>query len=146
MGLLSLISLVNISIIEGQKIHGLFKSINNLVEFIITSKSWIVEYCEWLLYLLQLIGYQIDYKKNESKDYFDLIEQDFKSYVNKNSTFILFPHKMIKKLKNINHDDVKSIFLLFENIYQKNHLNSINAKMPINFTNFKNIILERLNK
>ena len=36
------------------------------------------------------------------------------------------------------------MFLIFENIYIKNHLNNMNTKLPSNFIYFRNSILEQL--
>ena len=51
---------------------------------------------------------------------------------------------MLEHSKKANFDDVNAAFMIFESIYLKNHLNNINHKMPINFINFKNKILNTL--
>ena len=58
--LLSVLSLINISIVEGQIIKGFYNSVYKLIVIIINENRWIIYYCEWLFNLLQLIGYQID--------------------------------------------------------------------------------------
>jgi recombinational DNA repair protein (RecF pathway) len=140
--LLSILSLIKLSITEGQNIKGLYIGVENLLLKIIFLDHWIVFYCEWLFYLLQLIGYQIDYKKNSDKNFFDLVNQIFVYESNENS--IIFPHELFFDKRKINQKNLHSIFYLFENVFTKNHLESVNYKMPINFLNFKKIILKRL--
>ena len=53
--LLSILSLVNLSIVEGQKINEFYKNIKNLVIILESKKYWISFFCEWLFKLLQLI-------------------------------------------------------------------------------------------
>ena len=43
--LLGIISLINISIIEGQKLSGLYESVKNIVEIISLKKNWISFFC-----------------------------------------------------------------------------------------------------
>ena len=75
--LLAIISLVNTSIIEGQKINGLFESIKNLIININNNKHWISAFCKWLFYLLKMIGYQIDYNKKLNFKFFNLDTNNF---------------------------------------------------------------------
>ena len=140
--LLSIISLINISILEGQNIRGFYNGIENLIVNIIKRKYWIVFYCEWLFYLLKLIGYQIDYKKNTKKKYYDIIKQDFLYESNYNT--IEFPYNLFSTNQKITFRNINSIFIIFESIFSKNHLDNINYNMPTNFLNFKKIILNRL--
>ena len=142
--LLSIISLVNISIVEGQNIKGIYNSVENLIVNIINHKYWIIFYCEWLFYLLQLIGYQIDYKKNIEKKFYDIVKQVF-LYKSNNNT-IEFPYELFSQNHEITYKNINSIFTIFESILLKNHLDNINYKMPVNFINFKKIILNRLKK
>ena len=140
--LLSILSLIKLSITEGQHIAGFYIGVENVLLKIIFQNRWIVFYCEWLFYLLQLIGYQIDYKKNNQKKYFDLVNQNFIYESNENS--IIFPHDLFFNTPKITKKNIILIFYLFESVFTKNHLDSINSKMPLNFLNFKNIILKRL--
>jgi len=140
--LLSILSLINISIIEGQKINGFYESVHQLISNIVFQNRWIVYYCKWLFNLLKLIGYQIDYKKNIDKEFFDIVNQNF--LFKKNDYTIKFPHILFRDNPDLNFENINSIFLIFENIFSKNHLDNLNYKMPINFLNFKNIILKRL--
>ena len=140
--LLSIISLINISILEGQNIRGFFNGIENLIINIINRKYWIVFYCEWLFYLLQLIGYQIDYKRNTKKKFYDIVKQDFFNESSLNT--VEFPYNLFSKNQETTFKNINSIFIIFESIFSKNHLDNLNYKMPANFLNFKKIILKRL--
>ena len=140
--LLCIVSLVNLSIIEGQKINEFYKSVKDVVRILESKKHWISFFCEWLFKLLQLIGYQIDYKNNKGYKYFNLITQDFENSIIENS--ITFPHKMLTHSSKISFKELNSIFAIFESIYIKNHLDNMNYKMPISFINFKNSLLSQL--
>jgi len=140
--LLSIISLINISIVEGQYIKGFYNGIENLIVNIINRKFWIFYYCEWLFYLLQLIGYQIDYKKNTDKKFYDIVNQEFLYESNFNTT--KFPHILFLDNQKITWENINSIFFIFESVFTINHLDNMNYKMPVNFLNFKKIILNQL--
>ena len=142
--LLSTISLLNLSIIEGQKVNNLYLSIESLFHTIKLKKNWIVDYCEWLLYLLQMIGYQIDYRNNVDFKYYNLETLNFEKEDYYNNNVIEFPHELFAEGYKYKLTDIKIIFLIFEKIFQRNHLNNINSKMPINFINFKELILKEL--
>ena len=142
--LLAIISLLNLSIIEGQKIKGLFFSIQNLINTINTLKHWIIDFFEWLFYLLQIIGYQVAFEDKSNFKYYNLEIQDF-VYEKSNQNTIEFPHELFNnRNKAFTLKEVRSVFTIFENIFQKNHLNNFNAKMPTNFINFRNLILDQL--
>ena len=140
--LLSILSLIKLSITEGQHIKGFYIGVEDILLKIIFQNHWIVFYCEWLFYLLQLIGYQIDYKKNNDKRFFDLVNQNFTYESNENS--IIFPHDLFFDNQKITKNNINSVFDLFESVFTKNHLDNINNRMPFNFLNFKQIILKRL--
>jgi hypothetical protein len=89
-----------------------------------------------------LIGYQIDYKTNSDKKFFDLVNQNFIYESNENS--IMFPHELFFNRRKITQKNIYLIFYLFESVFTKNHLDNINNKMPAHFLNFKKIILKRL--
>ena len=139
--LLSILSLINLSIVEGQFIKYLYKDIEDIIKKIIYQDHWIFLYCEWLFLLLKRIGYQIDYKNNEDKKFYDVNRQEFSNYNSVNS--VSFPHNFLAN-KEINFININTIFIVFESIFLKNHLDSNNYKMPINFVNFKKIILFKL--
>ena len=140
--LLSIISFVNLSIIEGQKINGFYSSVKEIVEIIIKKKHWISFYCEWLFKLLKMIGYQIDYKNKKNYKFFNFVNQEFENINIENS--ISFPHHMLEHSGKVSYIEISNLFLIFEKIYKKNHLDDINYIMPINFINFKKSVLRYL--
>ena len=140
--LLCIVSLINLSIVEGQKINEFYKNIKNLVIILESKKHWITFFCEWLFKLLQLIGYQIDYKNKKDCKYFNLVTQDFENSNIKNS--IVFPHKILEHTSKISFKEINSIFTIFENVYKRNHLENMNFKMPNSFINFKKSLLRQL--
>jgi len=140
--LLSIVSLVNLSILEGQKINNLYLSVKEIIENIIMKKNWISLYCEWLFKLLKMIGYQIDYENKKNYKFFNFINNKFEKINIENS--IIFPHHILEHSGKISYSEIKNLFLIFEIIYSKNHLDDMNYKMPVNFINFKNLILNYL--
>ena len=140
--LLSILSLINSSIMEGQHIKGFYLEIEKLILGIINENHWLGLYCEWLFNLLKIIGYQVDYNNNTMSRYFDVSIQEFSNKLENNS--LEFPHNLFSDVKKINFKNINNIFLIFVSIYINNHLNNINYKMPNNFINFKNMILLRL--
>jgi len=140
--LLGIISLVNISIIEGQKLNGLYLTIKEIVEIISLKKNWISYFCDWLFTFLQIIGYQIEYKNKKNYKFFNLITFEFENSIMDNS--IIFPHEMLEHTGKICYSDVNTVFKIFESIFSKNHLDNMNYKMPIHFINFKKKVLQTL--
>jgi len=140
--LLSILNLINLSILEGQYIRGFFHNIEQIIERVINENNWIIFYCEWLFQLLTLIGYQIDYQKNIKNLYFNLSTKKFeKVYANSS---IEFPHNLFSLNKEVTFKNINAVFKIFESIFLKNHLGNISYKMPINYLNFKIIILNQL--
>ena len=136
--LLSIVSLVNLSILEGQKINDLYSSVKEIVKIIIMKKYWISFYCEWLFKLLKMIGYQIDYENKKKYKFFNFINQEFENFNIENS--IVFPHHILEHSEKVSYGEIRNLFLIFESIYTKNHLDNISYKMPVNFINFKNFL------
>ena len=142
--LLSIVSLLNISIIEGQKIIGLYKSTHKIINLIADREKWLVNYFLYLLNLLKLIGYEIDFKNKNSFKYLNLNTLQFE---NENSSkSIVFPHNLLNKSIKVNSDNVSSFFKIFELILQNHHLNHMNLNIPINYLKFKKNILGFLSK
>ena len=139
--LLSILSLTNLSILEGQRIKGLYQSIEMLIINIIFENHWISLYCEWLFKLLKLIGYQIDYQVNKDNKFFNLSNQKFDKF--SNNFTIEFPHSLYTDNK-VSFKSINSVFIIFENTFSKNHLDNLNYRMPTNYINFKKIILNKL--
>jgi len=140
--LLSIISLLNISIIEGQRLDGLYKSVKDIVVNISFNKHWITFFCNWLFTFLQIIGYEIEYRNKKSFKFFNLVTKEFENSLMTNS--IIFPHEMLEHTGKVNYTNMNSVFIIFESVYTKNHLDNTNYKMPINFINFKNKVLNTL--
>ncbi len=140
-GLLSILSLIKSSIVDGQVLKGIYQDIEIIIYRIIQNDRWIINYCEWLFRLLMVIGYQIDYKKNLNNKYYNIAAQEFTN-ININNA-IEFPHNLFTN-RQINFKNIKSVFDIFESIYLKNHLDNIQNKMPDNFTSFKKIIISKL--
>ncbi len=142
--LLSIVSLLNISIIEGQRIDGIFKLSEKMIDLISNKEKWIIDFFLYLLNLLKLIGYDIDYKKNLSKNFLNLETLQFEESLSSNS--IKFPHQLLYKLEKINSQNANCLFKIFEIIIQNHHLNNINYNIPVNYLKFKKLILSYLNK
>ena len=104
----------------------------------------ISSFCEWLLYFLKLLGYGIDYKNMDMK-YFNLHSLTFENKYN-NSKSILFPKQLLNKNAILTYESVKLLFMIFETVFKKNHLNNYNKLMPTNYLNFKFLILKELKK
>ena len=143
-GLLALVSLLNISIIEGQKVSGLFNLSENIVKILANEKKWIINYFIFLLNLLKIIGYDIDYQKNTSKVYLNLDSLQFSNLSIAKS--LKFPHKLLNSTNDINLENANSFFKVFEIILQNHHLNNMNLNIPTNYFKFKKIILNFLIK
>ena len=86
----SFAALLNLSIIEGQKIRGLFESTNNIINIISAQENWLVDYFLYLLNLLKLIGYEIDFVNKESFIYLNLNTLQFVKN-NSNKSIIIVP-------------------------------------------------------
>ena len=142
--LLSIVSLLNLSIIEGQKINGLFESTSKIINIISAQENWLVDYFLYLLNLLKLIGYEIDLANKQAFIYLNLDTLQF--IKNNSSKSIIFPHSLLNKSAKINFEDVNSFFKIFEIILQNHHLNHMNLNIPTNYLKFKNLILGFLSK
>ena len=139
---MAIVSLLNISIIEGQKIKGLFNLSREIIEVITNSEKWIIDFLLFLFNLLKLIGYEVDFNKNISKQYFNLETFQFDDILTFKS--IKFPHSLLQKQEKIDYENANSFFKIFETILQSYHLNNMNLDIPVNYLNFKKIILNFL--
>ena len=140
--LLAIISILNESIYEEVIINGLFVSVKNLIRLIIINQHWLTSFCEWLLYFLKLLGYEIDYNNQNDVKYFNLNSLNFQKIHINNS--ILFPYDLFRRNGGITYESVKSFFIIFETVFKENHLNKFNDEMPVNYLNFKILILKKL--
>jgi hypothetical protein len=142
--LLAVISLLNISIIEGQKVNGLFNLSEELIQTLVCNDRWIIDFFLYLLNLLKLIGYEIDFNKNSLYNYFNLKTLEFNNFFTSQS--IKFPHDLLSKREPINNENAISFFKIFEIIFQNHHLNNMNLNIPVNYLKFKKLILNFLSK
>ena len=67
--LLSVVSLINASVIEGQKINQIYKISREFLEIMINKKKWLNFFCIYLFDLLKYIGYELDYVNNNRLKY-----------------------------------------------------------------------------
>ena len=140
--LMSITSLINISIIEGQKVKDIFKISNDFLSKMIVKKKWLREYIIFLFNLLKIIGYEIDFLNNKNK-YFDLIDLQFKDYNSNNS--IIFPHNFfVNNQTKIDIVIVYQLFEIFEKVYIQNHLSNFNLNLPNQYHLFKKLIIQKL--
>lgn len=142
--LLSIVSLLNISIIEGQKVNGLFDFSEKIIEILSIKEKWIIDYFLFLLNLLKLIGYDIDYHNNSLNGYYNLETLQFENYQSYKS--VKFPHQLLNREKTIDKQNADSFFKIFEIILQNHHLNNMNLNIPNNYLKFKKLILDFLSK
>ena len=141
--LLSVTSLVNLSIIEGQKIDNIFFITEKFIKLMISKKNWISQYCFYLMNLLKIIGYEVNYNNSSSK-YFDLSSLDFTN--TKSNTSVTFPYELLdqNKLLNINYHSINNFFMIFEKVFILNHLTNINLSLPNHYLLFKKQIIDYL--
>ena len=142
--LLSIISLVNLSIIEGQKIKYIYNTVEIFLKKMIISDRWLVSYCRFLFSLLKIIGYEIDYSDKLKKNYFDLIDLEFLDNSSENS--IVFPFDLLESHDNsqLNYNNVNNVFKIFETVFTKNHLSNLNLYLPNQYLLFKKLIIDYL--
>ena len=143
--LLSTISLINLSIVEGQKINNIFNLSENFFKLMITEKKWLIDYCIFLLNLLKIIGYEINFKEELNNKFFNLDTLGFVS--EKTNPCIEFPFNLIlkKDRSRLNYTSVNNIFRIFEKVFLYNHLSNLNLQLPNQYHLFKKLILKNLN-
>ena len=142
--LLSIISILNICIIEGQKINGIFSLSENIIKILANQERWIVDYFLYLLSILKIIGYDINFQKNIKKNYFNLHNLQFDETISNKSVY--FPHHLLLKEVNINIKNANSFFKIFEYVLENHHLINMNLNIPVHYLKFKQIILDYLSK
>ena len=140
----SLISLINVSVYDNQKVYGLFRSYENFVLHILNNRRWINHYFIFLFNLLKMIGYEIDYLNNKDNKYFNL---DLISFSNESSPNAkIFPHDLMQgnNLDKIDFYSINYLFDIFEEIFEKNHLINMNLNLPHHYIILKKLILNYL--
>ena len=139
--LLSVISLINLSIIEGQTVKNIFITTEDFLKIMIIKKNWISLYCIFLFNLLKIIGYAIDTKDSCIFKYFDLEKSEFS--LTKTKHTIEFPYDLLNnKLSSNSYKSINNFFIIFENIYNKNHLSDLNLQLPNHYHYFKKLIIK----
>tara|TARA_B100001057_G_scaffold457129_1_gene505185 strand:- start:1113 stop:1811 length:699 start_codon:yes stop_codon:yes gene_type:complete len=142
--LMSVTSLINLSIIEGQKVKDIYKTSENFLKLMFHNKKWIKEYFIFLFKLLKIIGYEIDLYGNSNKKYFNLETLDFSNTSAQSS--IEFPHHLLENNSSkIDIYSVNQIFKIFEFVFEKHHLSNFNLSLPNQYQLFKKLIINRIN-
>ena len=141
--LMTVIALINISIIEGQKVKNIYEISSNFIKFMFTNKKWLYEYFIFLYNFLKILGYEVDFKNNSKYKYFDLQSLEFKQIKSVNtieSPFVVFQNNSNKiKLLHLNQ-----LFKIFEIVLEKNHLSNLNLNLPNQYHLFKKLVINRI--
>ena len=142
--LMSVTSLINLSIIEGQKVKDIYKTSENFLKLMFYNKKWIKEYFIFLFKLLKIIGYEIDLYGSNNKKYFNLETLDFSNTYAQSS--VEFPHHLLdNNLSKIDVYSVNQILKIFEFVFEKHHLSNFNLSLPNQYQLFKKLIINRIN-
>ncbi len=138
----STISIINLSIIEGQKVKDIFNISNNFLNFMAINKKWISHHFIFLLSLLKIIGYEIEYEKNKNLKYYNMQTLEFTNI--NSSSAILFPHNLLEFDINqkISFISVNNFFRIFETILLKYHISNLNLNLPNQYLLFKKLVLK----
>ncbi len=142
--LLCVVSLINLSIIEGQKIKNIYKTVDHFLIEMFESKKWLIKFCIFLFKLLKIIGYEIDYSSKEKYKYFDLNTLEFRE--KQSTSSILFPYNMLKNYATIDEISISHVFKIFETVFIKHHLSNFNLRLPNHYQLFKKLIIHRIRK
>ena len=141
--LICVTSLVNLSIIEGQKIKNIFYIVENFLLKMFNNRKWFVDFCFFLFQLLKIIGYEIDFSQANKKKYFDLNILEFKNEITKTS--IEFPYHLLdKNIVKIDNINVSNVFTIFETVYLRHHLSNFNLRLPNQYYLFKKLIIDKI--
>ena len=141
--LICVTSLINLSIIEGQKIKNIFEIVDKFILVMFNNKKWLKDFFIFLFDLLKIIGYDIDYNNNKN-NFFDYQTLEFTEKKTQNS--IKFPYNFFEnQINQSNKNTANIIFMIFENVFTKHHLSNFNLQLPNHYHLFKKIIIEKLN-
>ena len=140
--LLSIITVLNLSIIEGQKNDKLYEISAEFIKTMILKKRWLMFYFKYNFNFLKIIGYDIDYSRDYKYEYFDLETLDFTK--NKSISSIYFPYSLFESnnVNNFKLSTIQNFFKIFETILLRNHLSNINLQLPNQYVLFKKLILD----
>ncbi len=142
---LSVTSLLNLSIIEGQKIKNIFYETDKFLSFMFLNKNWLKNYFTYLFNLLKIIGYEINFKNKNDKQYFDLDNLEFTNSQNNTSVNLKDIFLENNNFK-IDKKSIIKIFNIFELVFNKYHLSNFNLILPNQYYLFKKLIINRINK
>ncbi len=133
----SAMSMIKLLTAENQKNHEIFKIINDLF-IILKNENWIKNYILWELNLLKLVGYDLDLKKIVNKEN----KNDKTSYFVENSNIKKFvPAFLVENNnKNIEISELLNGFKLVTNYLEKNILIPNNINLPVQRTDFINLL------
>ena len=142
--LLSTTSILGLSLLEGQKINNIYNISLDFIKTMINEKKWIIYHFHFLMNLLKIIGYQLDFSSISIYKFFDLNSLEF--IKNENSSSILFPFELLNKetISKSNLNEVRNFFVIFETVFIKNHLSNLNLQLPNQYQLFKKLIIEYL--
>ena len=141
---MSVASLINLSITDGQKLNKIYEISNNFLMFMFFNKKWFHQYCDFLFKLLKIIGYEIDYLVDKKNKYFDLDKLIF--IERKTSNSIEFPFDLLNSTNTkLEKYSVNHIFIIFETVFVKNHLSNFNLSLPNQYHLFKKLIVDKIN-
>ncbi len=141
--LMSVISLINLSIIEGQKVNNIYQISENFLKIMYESKKWLREYFVFLFNLLKIIGYEIDLYDKNNKKYFNLETLEFSQKYN--PSLIEFPHHLlVYNNSKIDINSTNKIFEIFEFVFTRHHLSNFNLNLPNQYQLFKKLIINRI--
>ena len=142
--LISMTSIISLSILEGQKINSIYNLCYEHIINLINRKRWITHHFNFLMNLLKIIGYQVDFNSLSQFKFFDLNSQEFIQI--KSNSSIAFPFELLvnHNISKSHLNDVKNFFLIFETVFVKNHLSNLNLQLPNQYQLFKKMIIEYL--
>ena len=143
--LISIASLINLSIVEGQKIKNIYNITDKFLLKMFNNKKWFKNYCIFLFELLKMIGYEVNFEQNKNNIYFDLETLEFKKQSDKNT--IIFPFALLDIENNkINRKSVVDLFNIFETVFNRHHLSNYNLHLPNQYQLFKKLIIDSISK
>ena len=130
-------SMIKLLTAENQKNYKIFELINE-VFILLKNDNWIKNYILWELNLLKLVGYDLELKKivnKESKN--DKIEY----FVENSNTKKFVPAFLVESnIKNIEINELLNGLKLVTNYLEKNILIPNNINLPVQRTDFINLL------
>ncbi len=138
--LICVVSLINLSIIEGQIVKDIYIITNEFLNKMFYNKKWLNDFCIYLFKLLKIIGYEVDFSNNRKLKFFNIENLQFNE--NNSGKDIEFPYDILTNNKNnLKFNQVDQIFRIFENVFVKYHLSNFNLHLPNQYHLFKKLVL-----